>query len=201
MLKASVHEEQCRSSGASSPLIWLTPAIATPLTSVCTLESPTPLAMDNAMTLSWVSFSLPTWALVTISAVTISTQFQNCSRIYYPGKLVLEDPDHIETNALTMKSQSGSIRWRREGNLLYVKWNKASKVSMCGCQHLSKTFILMCKCITYDIVRAKASCYVWDSEVAKQTSWSFIVLGCFNSVVHYIHSMLLCWTNPWHVAS
>ncbi|CAB1336657.1 unnamed protein product [Coregonus sp. 'balchen'] len=29
-----------------------------------------------------------------------------------------------------MKSQSGSIRWRREGNLLYVKWNEASMVSI-----------------------------------------------------------------------
>jgi hypothetical protein len=34
-----------------------------------------------------------------------------------------------------MKSPSGSIRWRKEGNLLYVKWNDGSMVSICSIIH------------------------------------------------------------------
>lgn len=50
-------------------------------------------------------------------------------------RLNLKDGPRTDLNALTKKSERGSIRWIREGPIVYVKWMDAREVSICSTIH------------------------------------------------------------------
>ncbi|XP_045922875.1 piggyBac transposable element-derived protein 4-like isoform X1 [Micropterus dolomieu] len=50
-----------------------------------------------------------------------------------------KDTPKSTVNAISKKSQRGSIRWIRDGNLLFVKWMDAREVSICSTIHQAYT--------------------------------------------------------------
>ncbi|CAM4557326.1 unnamed protein product [Leuciscus chuanchicus] len=112
---------------------------ATIITNPASQEVPNPPASTSTPTYTATIITNPASQEVPYPPASTSTPTYTATIITNPASQEVpenrKDCPRTTNNALTKKSERGSIRWIRDGSLIYVKWMDTREVSVCSTLH------------------------------------------------------------------